>query len=938
MFNKSLKIVISIIFILLILFLILVFTGSRIFTDYLWFDSLGYVHTFLVMFFANFSIRIIIGIIFTVFIFVNLFYTKGLILKLANINNDSEIEQIYSNEKQEILKWINQKRLIIIFFLISAFVGFVFSSIGQDAWKIVLRYFNQTPFNLSDPIFARDIGFYVFSLPFFNFIKEMGMLLIGLTIIITGVIYFLASGISSLEDLKFKLSSKAKGHITILITLFLFLKAWDYRLSMYELLYSARGVAFGASYTDINANLLGLRILFVIAIVIGVLFLISLFRKNYKIILWGLGIWLITSIIFGSVYPGFVQRFQVEPNELERERQYISHNIEMTRTAYGLDNVQVQRFQVDNDLDAEALGRNIEVIDSIRVWDYRPKLASYREIQELRPYYSFVDMDIDRYTINGNFQQVMLSAREMDQTRLPSRTWINETLIYTHGYGLAMSPVNRATPDGMPDYLIKDIPPITETDLDIENVALYYGEKTDKYVIANTDVQEFHYTDGEDNVYHHYTGDGGVTINNLFRKLLFSLRFNEFKIFLSDDIHQESRILFHRNIHERVRKVAPFLEYDRDPYLVLADGDLFWIQDAYTTTNKYPYSQPYGNINYIRNSIKIVINAYTGNMDFYIIDEEDPLAQTYKNIFPDLFVSGEEMPESIRNHIRYPQDIFSIQSEIYKLYHITKPTTFYNQEDLWDLPTEQYDGRSIRMEPYYILNKLSGEDSSEFMLMLPFTPAGRNNMVSWLAARSDGENYGELYLNRFPTDEHVHGHQQIESAIDANDQISQILSLWDQRGSRVIRGNLLVIPIENSILYIEPVYIEAEEVRIPELRRVIVGFDGRIVMAPTLDQGLTQLFGEFRDDVIEPEIEDRVPFEGDVQIPEAVRNYAEQALSIYQDMQESQREGNWSRYGELIQQLEEILIQMQQIDQELPEEEQFNDSDLLETELDNGNF
>jgi len=917
--KKGFRYLFSIIFVVFIALLIAIFAGANFFTEWAWFNQLGYLKAFLLMFFSNFGLRVLIGVIFAVFVYINLSFTKKLFYKYFKKEKvDSEnVETLFKEEGQGFLNWLDKRKLNWLYIIISLVLGFLFSSVSSELWKIVLKYFNQTPFGTTDPIFNRDIAFYVFSLPFYSFIKEMGMVLIVLTIIVVGVIYFIASGISSFSEVKVKLSNRAKGHITILLSAFLLLKAWDYRLAMYELLYSSRGVAFGASYTDINANLLGLRILFVIAIAVALGLLVSLFRKNYKLLAWGLGIWIVTSLIFGGIYPGFVQRFQVEPNEINRERPYINYNIQMTLDAYDLNDIQTTDFEVEDGLTYEDLQENDEIVKNIRLWDHRPLLTTYNQIQTLRQYYDFQNIDVDRYNIGGDYRQVMLGAREMNQDLLSgqAQTWINKKLKYTHGYGVTMSPVNMVTSEGLPEFFMSDIPTQVNVDIPLENAAIYYGEKTDEYVIANTDSTEFHYPQGDDNVYINYDGTGGVLAGNFIKKAVFALRFNELKFLLNDDINPDSRVMYHRNIKERVRRVAPFLQYDGDPYLVVSDGRLFWIQDAYTTTDRYPYSQPVRGVgNYIRNSIKVVIDAYNGTMNYYVVDDEDPIAKTYQKIFPDVFLDGEEMPEDIRDHIRYPKDLFSIQTQVYATYHMQDPVVFYNKEDLWNIPTENYAGSSIQMEPYYITSKLPGNNKLEFILMLPFTPANRNNMISWIAGRSDGENYGELLEYQFPKDTLVFGPNQIESRIDQDSEISQRLSLWSQRGSNVIRGNLIVYPIERSILYVEPIYLQAESGEIPELKRIVVSYGGEIVMDETLDGALAKIFGEKPQE----EVPEEVP-QTQQMLPEDMQGLAQRAYEIFQEAQQAQQEGNWSEYGNLLDELNDVLNQLNEQSQQTVE-------------------
>ncbi len=881
--TKKLRILISIIIFVLLGFLILLFSGASIYTDILWFKNLGYVHAFWVMFLSNFGIRMLVGIGFTLFIFINLNFTKKAFINYLNLRNNDDIKTLFDGRGDNLFSWINKKRLGLIYLLGSIILGFLFSSFSQDVWKIVLKFLNKTPFGTSDPIFGRDIGFYIFTLPFYNFIKEMGMVLVILTIIIVGIIYILASGINTFQDMKGKLSNRAKSHISILITIFLFLKAWDYRLSMYDLLYSGRGVAFGASYTDIHASLIGLKVLFVIAIAIGIILFISIFRKYYRVLIWGMGIWLIATLVLGSIYPAFVQRFQVAPNEIALETEYINYNIDMTRKAYGLNNVKTEKFRVENNLELKDLKKNSEIINNIRLWDSRPLLSTYGQLQELRQYYNMINVDIDRYQINGESRQVMLAAREMDQSLLSSQaqTWVNQTLKYTHGFGLVMSPVNRVTREGLPEFFIKDIPPQSTVDIRLDNTSIYYGEINNNYVIANNKSKEFHYPMGSENVYKNYGGTGGVQLNNTFRKLIYAVRFNTLKMLLADEITPESRIMYYRNIQERVRKVTPFLQLDSNPYLVVAEGRLFWIQDAYTTNDRYPYSQPFNRMgNYIRNSIKIVIDAYNGSLKFYVVDDSDPLVATYQKIFPDLFVDGAKMPAELQQHMRYPEDLFVIQSRLYSTYHMQDPMVFYNKEDLWEIPEENYSGNSIQMKPYYIIGQLPGNEKAEYLLMRPFTPVGKNNMVSWLAARCDGENYGELVAYKFSKESLVYGPMQIESRIDQDTRISQLLSLWSQRGSRVIRGNLLIIPIDDSILYVEPIYLQAETSELPEMKRIVVSYNNKLVMAETLDQALAQIFGEQPVEKIKEQVQENVP----------------------------PSDGN--RYEELLQELENILEQL----------------------------
>jgi len=941
--SKTIKFFLSIFAIAAILLIIFISTGANIYTDWLWFKELNFEKTFTIMFLSNFILRLLIGVVFAAVIYLNLHFTKKPINKFINVKTDSKVENLFGEERNQIFEWLNKKRLNLMYLLASIVFGFLFSSISSESWKMVLKFLNKTEFNTVDPIFNNDISFYVFSLPFYSFLREMGMVVIVISLILVGAIYIIFTGIHSFSEISGKLSSRAKKHMSILVFVFLVFKAWDYRLQMYNILFSADGVVFGAGYTDVNANLLGYRVLFVTVIFVALAVLYSLFKNNYKPLVWGIGAWVLLSIVFTGVYPAFVQQYSVEPNEINREEEFIENNIQMTLKAYGLDGVETDDFELsDDDLTYDELMEYETVVDNIRLWDYRPLQDTYNQLQALRQYYTFQDIDIDRYQLGDDYTQVMLGARELDQNALATQaqTWVNKTLKYTHGLGVTMSPGGQVRANGQPEFLIQDIPPkVNNENINLDNPSIYYGEKTDNYVIVNTDETEFHYPMGSENVFTQYEGTGGVEISNILRKSIFALRFNTMKILLSDDINDQSQIMYERNIHQRVRKAAPFLQYDSDPYIVNADGRLFWIYDAYTSTGLYPYSQPYnGRENYVRNSIKVVVDAYNGTLDYYIVDQEDPIAQTYAKIFDDLFKSGDEMPDSIKEHLRYPQDLFKIQTQIYRNYHMEDPVVYYNREDVWEIPQENYQGSTVPVEPYYIMNQLPGEDKAEFILMSPFTPSNRDNMVAWMAARNDGEHYGELFTYRFPKDQLVYGPSQIESRIDQESEISQLLTLWSQRGSNVIRGNLLVIPINNSVLYVEPIFLQAEGGGIPELRRVIVSYKNQIIMRENLEDALRAMLEEGEglavpeEDVEELQEETGLDVEetagvedeaSDVQpdqsqqdtdktdlMPTSSAELITEANDLYQQAQQALQDGNFAEYGELIEELGEILNQL----------------------------
>ncbi len=605
------------------------------------------------------------------------------------------------------------------------------------------------------------------------------------------------------------------------------------------------------------------------------------------ILIAGGALWVLAAGGVGGVYPILMQQFDVQPNELIKELPYIENNIEFTRRAYGLDKIQASEFGSLTDLSAEALAGAEPTLRNIRLWDYRPLGETYGQIQEIRSYYEFVDVDVDRYYLDGEYRQVTLSAREMATEQLQSRTWVNDHLQFTHGYGLAMSPVSEVTPEGLPELLVRDLPPRTAPGLEITRPEIYYGEKTDSYVFVHSTIQEFDYPSGDQNVFSTYQGSGGVRLDSPLKRAAFAYRFGDVSVVLSEYLTPDTQVMLYRNIHQRVRQVAPFLLYDSDPYLVLVGGRLIWLQDAYTATDMYPYSQPYDSrFNYIRNPVKVSIDAYNGDMTFYIVDPNDPLAQAYAAIFPDLFRPLTEMPEGLRAHLRYPEGLFIIQAEMNNTYHMQDPTVFYNKEDLWAVAHDLSEGTEQPMQPYYVTMALPGDSQQEFILIQPFTPANKQNMVAWMAARSDGDNYGKLLLYQFPKQELIYGPLQIEARIDQDPTISSQLSLWHQRGSRVIRGNLLVIPIGKSLLYVEPLYLQAETGQLPELKRVIVASGGQVIMASTLDQALAGLGGA-----------PVVPAEPEVGEPEGVNELAISALEHYTRAQEYLRSGDWTGYG-----------------------------------------
>lgn len=861
---------------------------SGFYTDLLWFQGLGYLSVFWTQLWVRVALFAVGLVIFV------LIYGINVWLALRQFHEGPLVE-IVGRERP-----VSRGMAAVIAVAGGLIVGLSIAGAAGAQWEAVLRYLNRVPFGVADPTFEQDVGFYVFTLPIYRFLQGWLLAALFISLIASAGLYMLARW-SQIQHRIYTLTRPMANHLLVLGALLGLLLAWGYRLDRYGLLYSTRGVVFGASYTDVHAQLLAYNVLSAIVLLGALLLLAATVTRSLLLPVGAVAVWIAALVVLGSVYPALLQRYVVEPNEFVREEPYIEYNIQFTRQAYGLTAIEEQEVDPRGQLTPEYLAKEQATIRNVRLWDYRPLLQTYSQIQEIRLYYDFVDVDIDRYRFDGEYQQVMLAPRELAVEQLQNRTWVNEHLEFTHGYGLVMSPVGEVTSEGLPQLLIKDLPLKTAVDLSIDHPQVYYGEKASNYVFVNTDVEEFDYPRGESNVRTRYAGQGGVELSAPFSKPAFALRFGDSQILFAQALRPQSRVMFYRNIHDRVRRVAPFLSYDADPYLVVADGRLVWLQDAYTTSNGYPYSTPSagGHFNYIRNSVKVAIDAYDGRMTFYIADPEDPIIQAYMRIYPALFKPIAEMPASLRQHIRYPEGLFRIQAQIYRIYHMGQANTFYNKEDVWDIPEEVFQGESLPMEPYYVIMRLLGEEQEEFLLIQPFTPATKNNMIAWLAARSDGDKYGQFIVYKFPKQELIYGPLQIEARIDQDASISSQLSLWNQRGSQVIRGNLLVIPVADSLLYVEPLYLQAEAGRLPEFKRAIVASGDKVVMEETLEAALAKLVGVApateatrpAGEAVTPPVEGPA-VEGDM------AELARSAQAHYQAAQEALKAGDWARYGE----------------------------------------
>jgi uncharacterized membrane protein (UPF0182 family) len=780
--------------------------------------------------------------------------------------------------------------------LVAVAIALIFAAVFYSQWDTLLRFHWSLAYGKADPIYNRDIGFYLFELPFLELLQN-GML--AATFIASGVL-MVAYSSAGLVRLGWREGVSGPPeplrHFAANLALSLVALAWGYYLDRFALLQSSSGAVYGAGYTDVYivrpALWIGIGATLALAAVL-------LFPRTVGKDALGpitVGGYLVVLVMSLIIVPRGVQSFHVEPNELELEQPFLRHNIAFTREAYSLDRIDERSYSPLNGLTLADLGRNNETISNIRLWDWRPLGETFRQLQRIRAYYELGDVDVDRYRVGDADRQVMLAARELSGD-LPGKaeTWVNRYLQYTHGYGLAMSLTAEKDAQGAPVLVVKDLPPVAESGLSVAQPAIYYGEAVSDYRIVATSVPEFDHPKGDENVYTSYAGHGGIRLDSFWKRLLFALHQFDVSIVLTSYITPDSRIQLWRSVQDRIRRIAPFLRLDDDPYLVISDGRLHWIQDAYTASSWFPYAEPHlGEFNYIRNSVKVVVDAYEGAVNFYVIEPDDPVLSVYRDALPALFTALDRMPEELRHHVRYPQDLFESQVAKYSRYHMTVPQVFYNDEDLWAVPWERGGGEQLLMEPYYVLMKLPQEEQLQFLLMIPLTPSRRDNMIAWMAARCDFPAYGELIVYKLPKERLILGPIQIEATINQDPLISQQLTLWDQRGSRVIRGNLLVIPIEQSFLYVEPVYLVAVGTNIPQLKRVIVSDGERLAMEPTLQEALAVVLGR----------RDRGALQAQVAEESDQLSRAREALV---EAESALREGDWDTFGAAMQRLKHLL-------------------------------
>jgi hypothetical protein len=893
--NLSLRSILVLILLGLVVFLAPALV--TLYTDWLWFGEVGYKDVFL----RTLSARTWLGAAVFVFAFAVLYGN----LRLAQGAFKRYEFTIVTAQGPHTIA-VDPRRLRPLLYAAAGIAALLLALYASARWEIWLMARHAVAFGTSDPILGRDVSFYVFQLPFLQFIHNVLFMTVLLAAVGVAAAHRVSGSLLFDPARGVVVSQMARRHLSWLAAVLLLLTAFNAWLGIPERLTTPGGIVHGASYVDVYARIPVQWILVIVACASAILAVYQTRVTRLWPILGAIGLYAGVALA-GGLYAMVLQRFFVAPNEQVRELPYIGHSIAATRAGFALDRVVERQLSGEAQLTAEDIERNAATLDNVPLWNDQPLLDTFGQIQEIRTYYDFVSVDNDRYVIDGEYRQIMLSARELNSASLPSRTWINERLTFTHGYGLTLGPVNEVTREGLPVLFIKDLPLDSSVDLKVTQPAIYYGELSNDHVFVRTATQEFDYPKGDDNVFGTYQGDGGIAVGGLLRRAMLAIRFGSTDTLFSPSLSPDSRVLMYRRISERVRRIAPFLRYDSDPYLAISEGRLVWVQDAYTTSTRYPYSTPTVNgINYIRNSVKVTIDAYHGTIAFHLLDTDDPVAATLARVFPDLFKPLADMPEDLRTRLRYPQGIFLLQTAMFATFHMTNPATLYNREDQWEIPPSDLGENAPSMAPYYTIMKLPGEAGPEFIQMLPYTPRQKDNLAAWMVARSDGENYGQLMVFQLPKQTVIYGPRQVAARINQDQVIAPQITLWNQQGSEVIQGTLLVIPIEESLLYIRPLYLRAAGGRIPELKRVVVAHQNTIVMEETLDAALARLFptaGPRRAAVRAGPEARAVEPAGSA----AIDDLASQAQTHYQRAMQAQREGNWALYGEEIKRLGEVL-------------------------------
>lgn len=906
----------------IVIIVIAAFALLPLYTNWIWFKDLGYSAIFSRLLYTKLILFLVSAAAFFAIVSINLVIAR----KIAPPSD----RLVYADEFRQRMAAYAQRGLGALVTAGAAAVAIMVGLSTAGHWDDLLRFLYGGSFGWKDPVFGRDLGFYVFQLPFIRYIY--GWLFFALVIsgIAVGVMYYMGQAIEFLANIP-RFAPRVKSHIFTIIALLFLLRVWGYWLDRYGLLFGGGDVIPGPGYADLHGRLPALYILMAASILAAVLTMMSIRRRGITHVVAGFVIVIGVSFVGGVLYPGMLERFVVKPNQLIKETPYITNGIKFTREAYGLSKVERRTYTVENKLSASDIGANETTIQNVRLWDYEPLLSTYKQMQELQQYYEFTDVDIDRYTIDGDYRQVMLSARELDQTALSAsaQNWLNTHLVYTHGYGLAMSPVNEVNPEGLPIYFMKDIPAVSTVDVKVTQPRIYFGEMTTSYAMVKTKNPEFDYPFGDTDVQTTYKADRGIHISGRFTKLLFAARLGDMSMAITPNLTRDSRLLYRRKIGDRLSTLFPFLRFDNDPYLVVSGGRMLWIQDAYTISSQFPYSQRqriefnyavFGDVfNYIRNSVKITVDAYTGDVVAYY-DDKDPIIRAYSRAFKGVFRPFSKMPKDIRAHVRYPEDMFSAQTLIYNTYHMTKPRDFFYKTDLWAVPQWQEVGGAAEMrsvEPYYLIMRLPGEKREEFILLRPATRANKDNMVAWVCAKCDPEDYGKLIVFTFGQGQLIYGPKQVEARANQNPYISKELSLWRSGGSNVILGNLLAIPMETSILYVQPLYLEATggETKIPQFTRVIVALGDKVVMEKTLAEALAGVIGGPVPSV--PTTAERPSQAAGRPAPPTAPSppgdttqLIRQAGEQFRRAREAQQRDDWAAYGEELKRLERTLTEL----------------------------
>ncbi|HEY5529249.1 MAG TPA: UPF0182 family protein [Thermoleophilia bacterium] len=898
-FTKQ-RIALLIILLVVIFFFVIIVPFAKFYVDAIWYNHVGFQSLFYKTLVAKILSVVAFGLVFFVLLYGNIFLARKLAPEQEFKLEGSPLEPIINKAKGA---W---KKAVGIGLVIFAIVAGFISGLGWGGkWDQILKWMTHASFARSDPVFHKNIAYYAFQYPFHRALTDWLIGTLLFVLVVTAVVYVFQGGIR-LKASWDMFAPHVLAHLSVILAAIFVIKAYSYRLNMYELLFTKDGVVYGIGYTAAHARIPALWIMLVIALGIAVILMINIKYKSWLLPVIGVGALLVAALLVGTIYPAIIQTYVVKPAEQSKERSYLERNINGTRDAYKIAAVTPTPYPGDFTLNAEAIQRNQATIKNIRLWDPKTLLASFQQLQSIRQYYAFNNIAVDRYTIGDQYRQTMTSARNMVQAQLPSsaRTWVNNTLVYTHGYGAVMSPSNDVTSEGNPNFIVSNIPPQGTTNIQVKQPQLYFSQASENYVVTNTTQPEFDYPQGEKEVHAPYAGNGGVKVHSIWRKLLMSISFGDVNLLFSGQVTDNSQVMYYRDIQARLSKCAPFLKQDQDPYLVVSDsGKLFWIVDCYATTDKYPYSEPTAEMgNYVRNSVKAVVDAYNGDVSLYVVDPADPVVATYRKIFPHIFKPFDQMPPDLVKHIRYPEDFFLAQTNILRTYHMTNPDTFYNREDQWDFPNAQIDGQSQPMPPYYVIMRLPGSIGEEMVLMIPFVPHGKQNMTAWVAARMDPGRYGEVVNFSFPSGKLIYGPEQIQARIEADPNISQQLSLWRQAGSQVITGNLLVIPIQGSLIYVEPLYLQSTQTQIPQVKRVVVVYNQQVVMADTLDEAIAAVFGG---------APQQAPGQTPVVTPE-LQTQAAKALDLYNRAIAAQKNGDWATYGDLLNQLNAVLKQLAQ--------------------------